>query len=203
MKIISIILSLCVTTLTLLTLHSCEQKTKINELKDVLTAQSAELKAWRDDQNRSHTQTQTLVSNDAAMTRLIFENNQKFKELISDTRGLKRNYKNLENAVAVGFNSVYEIGNKYNSLPIDSAKTYAPGTDTGVVYYYQKDPYYTYHLMLKNNTPVQLDFTTTDTVTAVTTWYRKWLLGRKRFRTEFSNRNPHATIQYSQSIIAN
>jgi Na+-transporting methylmalonyl-CoA/oxaloacetate decarboxylase gamma subunit len=176
-----------------------KQQEEIFSYKGYIKGQATEIKAWKDEKQRWHTQTEITELRNAQALKLIARYDKDFSDLHKNVSSLKKNLSNLQYASIVGMESHYDnrgvpIKDTLIVLNKDTTKAY-------VVNIQDSSGWYSITALAIRDQLLNVNINTRDSLTTVLTYKRKWFLGRKRYYQEIVSHNPHSRIVYSKSIL--
>ncbi len=176
-----------------------KQQKEISSYKGYIKSQATEIKAWKDEKQRWHTQTEITQLRNAQALRLIARYDKDFSDLHKNVSSLKKNLSNLQYASIVGMKSNYvnrgvPIRDTLIVLNKDTANAY-------VVNIQDSAGWYSISALAIRDQLLNVNINTRDSLTTVLTYKRKWFLGRKRYYQEIVSHNPHSKVVYSKSVL--
>ena len=180
--------------------YQCKRNdSRIDDIKNVITSQDESIRTFKDEAGRWHSVATATELQHHEAVKLYIKSDSQLNNVVKQFTTVKKSLRNLEYLGITGLTSNYNITNQ-----IIKDTVYLHHTDTlkaKFVYGAEPKNYYRYQAIVYNNDIKDLKIQTNDTINVAVTKFRKWFLGKRRYRSEVISSNPYTKITYQKTLL--
>lgn len=183
-----------------LSLYQCNTsnnlKQKAKDYKTLYFKEQKALTVWKDEHNKWRAKAEATEISNRTLKELARNNDKNMMQIRDEFSGLKNNLRNLDTYVK----TVIKDTLYFKSTLTDTLWISANGDTVKGKKGIYKDSWSNCVGLIYNDT-LNVNCTTTDSITTVVYWNRKWFLGRKTYFVEHKNANPNNKPVYNENLI--
>lgn len=198
--IFKIILLLTGWVLFAVSVYQCKRNdSRIDDIKNIVVSQNESIRTFKDEANRWHSVATATELQHHEAVKLYVKSDTQLNKITKEFITVKKSLRNLEYLGVTGLTSNYNITNQYIKDTV-----YLQNKDTlKAKFIYGAEPknYYRYQAIVYNNNIKDLQIQTNDTINVAVTKWRKWFLGKRRYRSEVISSNPYTKITYQKTLL--
>ena len=164
------------------------------DLKVVSEFKNTNAKVWKDQFQMNRHRSEVLELNNIAA---IINNktlNEEFRANLKGFNQIKKSLKNIEQVVNT--NSTLRLE---KTIKLKDTTLYINDTQRVAKSIAFSDKWINISGFIINDS-VNLKIDSKDSLVSVVYWTRKWFLGRKKYKIEIVNKNPHQKIEYNKMV---
>lgn len=180
--------------------YQCQSNdSRIDDIKNIVVSQNESIRTFKDEANRWHSvATATQLQHHEAV-KLYIKSDTQLNSVVKQFTTVKKSLRNLEYLGVTGLTSNYNITNQI----IKDTVILGNNDTLKAKFVYGAEPknYYRYQAIVYNNDIKDLQIQTNDTINVAVTKWRKWFLGKRRYRSEVISSNPYSKITYQKTLL--
>lgn len=180
--------------------YQCKRNdSRIDDIKNIVVSQNESIRTFKDEANRWHSvATATQLQHHEAV-KLYIKSDTQLNSVVKQFTIVKKSLRNLEYLGVTGLSSNYNIKPQIfrDTVILQNKDT----LKAKFVYGAEPKNYYHYQAIVYNNDIKDLQIQTNDTINVAVTKWRKWFLGKRRYRSEVISSNPYSKITYQKTLL--
>jgi hypothetical protein len=183
-----------------ISVYQCERNdSRIDDIKNIVNTQNESIRTFKDEANRWHSVATATELQHHEAVKMYIKSDTNLNRVIKDFTTVKKSLKNLE---YLGITTLSSNYNATHQIILDTV--YIQNKDTlPAKYIHGVEPrnYFSYQAIVYNNDIKDLQIQSNDTINVAVTKWRKWFLGKKRFRSEVISSNPYTKITHQKTLL--